>query len=256
LNNGVIIYEGPSAIDGSPIVVIATGLRRQSQNEKTGDLLQVWILPRDTLPGEAIRTGRDGGVCGDCIHRANDDGRSCYVATKTINTVWRAYQRGSYPPLATYQGTIRPGIPGIRWGAYGDPAAIPYHAAIRFGAWATARGVRSVTHRAPGYTQRWQTSPWLRGHAMASVATVEAGEHARSWGWRTFRVALDETEGPGDGEIWCPATPDGGSSTSCDRCGLCDGSRGPADRRKSIVAKAHGSGAAAFRRRRRLATVG
>ncbi len=34
--NGYIIYEGPSMINGDPIVAIATGFARNSENGKTG----------------------------------------------------------------------------------------------------------------------------------------------------------------------------------------------------------------------------
>ena len=34
--NGIILWEGPSLIDGAPIVVIATGIKRASRNAKTG----------------------------------------------------------------------------------------------------------------------------------------------------------------------------------------------------------------------------
>jgi hypothetical protein len=41
--NGVILWEGASAIDGAPIVVIATGLKRGSRNGKTGAQVQTFI---------------------------------------------------------------------------------------------------------------------------------------------------------------------------------------------------------------------
>ena len=38
---GYILYEGPSALDGAPIVVIAT---METSNAKTGAMVQTWIL--------------------------------------------------------------------------------------------------------------------------------------------------------------------------------------------------------------------
>jgi hypothetical protein len=48
----MIVYRGPSAIDGREIVVILTGLqtRRGSKNAKTGELIQSWILRADVEP--------------------------------------------------------------------------------------------------------------------------------------------------------------------------------------------------------------
>ena len=34
------VYDGPSMIDGKPIVVIMTGFKRASKNAKTDDMIQ------------------------------------------------------------------------------------------------------------------------------------------------------------------------------------------------------------------------
>ena len=44
---GFIIYSGPSAITGAPIVAILT---TRSSNSKTGNIPQVWILDASTAP--------------------------------------------------------------------------------------------------------------------------------------------------------------------------------------------------------------
>ena len=68
-SNGVILYEGPSVIDGAPIVAIATGLKSPSSNDKTGTMVQVWILRADVAPHEAQKTGADESICGNCPMR-------------------------------------------------------------------------------------------------------------------------------------------------------------------------------------------
>jgi hypothetical protein len=68
-SNGVILYEGPSVIDGAPIVAIATGFKSPSSNDKTGTMIQVWILRADIAPHEAQKTGADESICGDCPMR-------------------------------------------------------------------------------------------------------------------------------------------------------------------------------------------
>ena len=45
--NGMVIWQGPSLVDGKPIAVIVTGLNKPSQNSKTGDMLQSWIIRTD-----------------------------------------------------------------------------------------------------------------------------------------------------------------------------------------------------------------
>ena len=61
-----IIYNGPSLLDGKPIVVIATFSNR---NKKTGAVVQTYILCRDISPLEASKTGADFTICGNCIMR-------------------------------------------------------------------------------------------------------------------------------------------------------------------------------------------
>ena len=62
---GIVLYEGPSMLDGAPIVAIATGIKSRAGNVKTGDMVQVFILRQDMSPNEAQRKGTDGAVCGD-----------------------------------------------------------------------------------------------------------------------------------------------------------------------------------------------
>ena len=66
---GFIAYEGPSLIDGAQIVVIVTGLKGPSKNRKTGNMVQTFILARDVHPLEALRSGEDASICGQCEHR-------------------------------------------------------------------------------------------------------------------------------------------------------------------------------------------
>ena len=61
--NGAIFYENDS------IVGIITGLAHSSHNTKTGAMLQTWILVKNVNPIEAVNTGADELVCGDCKHR-------------------------------------------------------------------------------------------------------------------------------------------------------------------------------------------
>ena len=103
---GIVLYQGPSQLDGESIVVIATGFQRPSANAKTGDMLQTWILRSDVNPLAAIHTGRDVSVCGDCPLRGFLEGngrrtvnrrRACYVAIHQAPlAVYDAYRRGRY----------------------------------------------------------------------------------------------------------------------------------------------------------------
>ena len=51
---GLILWQGPSEFTGDPVALIATGFRRPSRNDKTGPMIQTWILRRDIHPIQAI----------------------------------------------------------------------------------------------------------------------------------------------------------------------------------------------------------
>lgn len=232
----VVIHEGESRIDGAPLVVVATGLRGDSANDKTKAMIQTWILRRFVHPHRAAMTGRDRSICGSCPHRLDPETgtRSCYVRTeKAPTSIWKAYRRGSYPrvsPAALGEHAAAQGLK-VRIGAYGDPGAVPIHV------W------QPIVRRAPGvtgYSHLWRTlSPAWAQFVMASADSAEERFQAQRRGFRSFRIA-DE---PGPGEILCPSS----RGVSCADCALCDGLlRGDL---KSIVNPPHGRGEHAIRRR-------
>ena len=90
-----------------------------------------------------------------------------------------------------------------------------------------------------GYTHQWRRiGSALAGLVMASVHTPEERTHARALGYRCFRVVRAVSDLL-PGEILCPASTEAGARTTCERCTLCDGSRGPTDRRADIAIVAH-----------------
>ena len=56
---GYIAYEGPSELTGEPIVVIINRVHSASANDKTGALVQSFIIRSDVNPVEALETGAD-----------------------------------------------------------------------------------------------------------------------------------------------------------------------------------------------------
>ena len=239
--SSAVVWRGRSAFTGSPIVAIVTGLgRTKSRNAKTGpNLAQLWILAEDISPLDAIRTGRDRGICGICRHRGDGTGkeRSCYVSVKNApRAVWAAYMRGAYlsmrpADVATHLASR--GM-GIRIGAYGDGAALPISV--------LADLTHGIYHT--GYTHAWRTRADLASLLMASADSATDQRDATAQGWRTFRVRT-ATEALASREIACPASEEAGKRTSCDSCGLCDGARTD-DRRANIAIIVHGIGTGAF----------
>lgn len=116
---GYIVWEGFSPADQSPIVAILTV---NSSNVKTGDMSQLWILPRSVSPSEASNTGADVSVCGLCPMRHYSNG-ACYVMPwREPSSVFKSYQKGNYKILPENKSFDK----GVRLGAYGDPAMIPF----------------------------------------------------------------------------------------------------------------------------------
>ena len=230
--NGVVFYRGPSVLDGKPIVGIVTGLGATgSQNSKTGPMAQTWILREDVNPSDAIKSGGDASICGDCQHRSPDGniGRSCYVVwwLGPMN-VWKAFKSGAYMAASGQDLADRMLGHYVRLGAYGDPAAIPYRAWL---------DVVRQSSGSIGYTQQWRTcDPMFARLCMASVNSEAEKFTAKVRGWRTFRVRPWNGDVLDD-EVICPASNEAGHSSTCQECQLCQGTTRQA---KSVVIKAHG----------------
>lgn len=218
---GYIAYAGPSQIDGRPIVVIVNKLAG-SDNAKTGaDLVQTFIIRADVAPTDALKTGDDVSICGQCVHRpilAKTNGQApCYVNVgRSVRSVFQAYQRGRYAHATPAQ--LRAVLAGrkVRLGTYGDPAAAPV--ALWQEITADAAGV-------VGYSHQWQAVNF--DHAawsplvMASADTIDEAAQANLFGMRVFRVSVGVDKQPG--EATCPASAEGGRRATCDACMLCGG---------------------------------
>lgn len=243
--NGLILYRGPSLLDGAPIVVIATGLASRSSNAKTGGMVQTYILREDVSPVDAIKQGADASICGDCSHRGDGTGkgRTCYVNVgQGPLAVWRAFHRGVYTTVA--DGTVYTVGEGraVRLGTYGDPAAV--HANIwRALVW------KATAHT--GYTHQWRKAPGLRTLCMASADSEADAREAHAAGWRTFRVAMPCDAPRIESEAVCPASAEAGKKLTCAQCMACGGANG---RRGSIAIQAHG-GVAVMANVRRMVPI-
>lgn len=231
-NKSYIIYDGPSLIDGQPIVAIA---QVKSGNRKTGDMVQTWILRSDIDPITASRTGADISICGDCPHKGKPSNkatgwakdRSCYVNLLFApNGVYKAYKRGSYTVAQGHEAIRAIGLGlGVRLGSYGDPQAVPEYI------W---RSLTEAAEFVTAYTHGENTMPDM---IMTSADNATQAESAWDRGERTFRVisALDKLmKGK---EVLCPASDEAGNKATCASCKLCGGNSVKA---KSIAIVAHG----------------
>lgn len=211
---GAIVWKGKSLLDGKPIVLIATLGSSRTTNKKTGRMVQTYILRSDISPLEALKTGQDVSICGDCPHKQTEQG-TCYVRVDTGPTcVYKAFARGSYPMLESVPNRFDGFM--LRLGAYGDPAAIPLD--VWLGLLKRAKG-------STGYTHQWKSDPipsTLRQVCMASCDNEEEDRQAKALGWRTFTL-IPKGGAPIPGSFLCPASEEGGRKLTCSECLACDG---------------------------------
>ena len=244
---GVILYEGPSMIDGAPIVVIANRITAKSTNDKTGHMVQTFIIRADVTPLEAIKQGLDYSVCGDCLARPANAG-FCYVNVgRSVRSVHEAYKRGRYAkPGIDYDPAILPQLFAgmvFRLGTYGDPAAAPFQIWRR--ATLNAAGMT-------GYTHQWRRFPTFKLLTMASCDTEQDMMEAKAAGWRTFRIRLSSDQLI-EREIVCPASHEAGAKTQCASCKACGGYSSKAKADLAIIA--HGPTASRYAKWRSQCTV-
>ncbi len=233
---GYIAYEGPSLIDGAPIVVIVNKLDG-SDNVKTGAIVQSFIIRSDVDPVKALQTGDDASVCGQCEHRpilARKTGKPpCYVqVAKSVLSVYNAYRRGRYTRADA--ATIAKALEGkiVRIGTYGDPAAAPVTMWAKITRYAAGRR---------GYTHQWDrpdfdAAAWAP-LVMASADTIDEAAKANLLGMRVFRVSQGVDIQAG--EAPCPASAEAGKKSTCAKCILCSGTSIKA---RDIVIADHAAG--------------
>lgn len=226
-------------LDGQPIIAVATGVSRGSRNGKTGAEVQTWILRDDISPTDAVKTGDDVSICGNCVHRGDGMGgaRSCYVTVfQAPLVVWKTAQKGGYPVVSPEAAGAALAGKVLRLGSYGDPAAVPVSV------WSAL--VSDVSGHT-GYTHQWRTSDALRDYCMASCDSAFEQELAAAQGWRTFRVRT-AAEPLAPREIICPASKEAGAKTSCSACKACGGASAKAKVNIAIIAHGAASKVNAF----------
>ena len=227
------IWTGPSLLTGETISVYVLS---ESTNGKTGNMVQTYIMRADQEPHQAVKTGADEAVCGQCPRRPALGG-DCYVLVfQGPLGVHRAAQRGNYPAMSPEDAGKALAGRRIRLGTYGDPAAVPAHVWAQLVAHADAW---------TGYTHQWRSmlgterAAQYRQFLMASCDTPQDREDAMLAGWRTFRVR-DPHQPIMPGEFMCPASEEAGKRRTCETCRACSGVAPDRVMQASPVIIAHG----------------
>lgn len=211
----------------SKTVVIATGLDRLSNNKKTGNMVQIWIMLKDVNPVEAVATGIDAStVCKGCPFAS---GNGCYVNVgQAPLMIWKAYRANKYPRLLPKDYARAFGGRKVRFGAYGNPSLIPL---------SMVKAIAKVSNGWTGYFHDWHMMSKAKAKAyseffMASTDTEESRLHAVSLKMRYFHVSPNK---PSDA-VECLSES---KSLACEQCLLCAGNS--KSRLKSIWINPHGS---------------
>lgn len=247
---GLVIYKGLSEIDSeTPIVTIA--YINPVWNDKIGPMTQIYYLV-DTKesPVTVAQTGKDFGICGNCKHRSVNLG-SCYVTLfQGVRALAKAYNENSYFDLTGHFDITLELLKvinnPIRFGAYGDPAAMPYDLQYQM--------AESVDFRLTGYTHQWNDCRFkaFKKFLHASVDTDNETKTARDAGWNYYKISTcgGTYSGPAADyvetkkklqvlkspqETICPNTASSGT-VNCASCLKCSGEYG-----YSVINAIHGA---------------
>lgn len=275
---GVILWQGASAITGEPIVLVATKFDAGSDNDKTGAMVQTFILPdpvahgievNGKTPARIVQWLENTGaraICGDCPHAWQRDPATgkhvkgtCYVREyQSPAAVLGAVARGSYPVAGRdfprdWIAHIAAGLM-VRLGSYGDPAACDPIVVADFVALAAGR---------TGYTHMWKSAYAgarrvafaLRDYVMASCDSLADYNAALSQGYRAFLIvpqspaflerSILSVGSHIDSAMICPASSEfeavTGRVSECAKCGACSGAQGKGSRMPNVFIPAHGA---------------
>ncbi len=224
-----LLFKTLSAFNDKPIYATLT---TTSSNTKTGDIPQINILVSEEKPTDAIKTGCDTAICGNCPLKP-----SIYYSTPIeLRPLFKpCYVNKGFGPNAIHRskekGTLKPASETfysvIRHGSYGDPGALSEKENDL---------IRSKAKKILAYTHSWakKGASYLSQFCMASVHTIKDKIKANKLGYRTYRTVPFAASKLETDEIVCPNFT---RSVQCKDCGLCDGNQSSSG--KNIVIPAH-----------------
>lgn len=212
--------------------------QKNSINRKTGDMLQVFILPLNWVKSGIMDDDRE--ICFDCIFSQSKT-KKCYVRkgfsnlgliTK-VKCLHKAYLNNEIPLLdAETEKQIIKFCKNkfIRFGAYGEP--------ILLGESLTNK-ISKVSLGWTGYTHQYKNPlyNWAKEYFMASVESEFESEYAKKIGFRTFFVVDNVKLVEKNKYVNCPASKEQNYKTTCEDCLLCQGTKSKS--KKSIIINKH-----------------
>ena len=177
------VYEGPSTVNGAPIMLGVSCEKKGSKNTKTGPMIQVGVMVKDTHPVEAVRNGADEAICGGCplrpsIHnvlKMTGDQVSeypCYVKKYRKVKQWEALKACTVDPDAALEAVSGR---SVRFGEYGNMSSVPRE---------VLEPLLQATAHHTLYEHEWrqEKNQLLKLYAMASVHSEQERQEARDRG--------------------------------------------------------------------------
>lgn len=233
----VNVYKTKNLLGQDVVAQVQVG----SSNGKTGDGVQIFILPFEWITNGKTAMQNDEASCLDCPHSKRGTS-TCYVRKgnaelglkSKVQSLHNAYLDGRLNVLpmeefANGEITRMAGKGFVRFGAYGEPVLLGEE---------NIKRITDACDTHTSYTHQWRNPEyqWASKYMMASVETESLMNVAHRMGWRTFRV-MHKSQSPIKGvEISCPASKEMGNRTTCNKCGLCNGTKTKA---KSIAIILH-----------------
>ena len=229
------LYLTKNHLDQECVVQMQYG----STNSKTGDSVQVWILPYQWIKEGVDAMNNDEASCMDCPH-SKQKNRSCYVRKgyaefglkSKVKALHKQYKEQNLEirDIADLFESEKKKCTDkfIRFGAYGEPVLLGEN---------NVKQLTEVATNFTGYTHQWHLPryDWSRKYFMASVETDALMKKANKVGFRTFRVRK-KTDEITTNEVVCPASKEAGRKVTCNVCALC---KGASSKAKNIVIIKH-----------------
>ena len=203
--------------------VIATA---KSGNRKIGNMVQIWVVPKNQTVTESRRSGQDSTLqCKGCPLASN---QGCYVASYYVDSIQRSAWSGN-KPRAQNRKQIAEFFKGrfVRFGAYGNPSMMPL---------SLVRLIAEVSAGWTGYFHDWHqmTPTKAKAYGEFFMASCEPSNQAKAQrlNLRTFTTRSPQ-DTPHEGSIDCPSS----KGIKCQDCRLCSGTSTKA---KNISIPIHG----------------
>ena len=217
-------------IEYSWFYFVITGFKKTSNNRKTGEMLQTYLLNKSTLTSEPKIFGAKCSACpmvSKCY--VNHDKQSVRRTIKKLlngeNTSYKFSSLQEVLPLLRGQF--------VRLGTYGDPSALPIE---------DLKKITAASDGWTGYTHFFkEIDSDYSLYLMASVESLEGELLAHALGYLTFRVLLkeDETLEVSYSSIQCLNVENEKTlvTLQCVDCLICSGTKGRG--KKSVYIEEH-----------------